>query len=103
MAKPRRAYEAAAQRDGTRAARRTRRREFEPRRKRFANDGVLNSHDGALKSPSLVSKSPSLGYQSPRRSPTTAFYRWLRYRLKTKNVSAKVAAAWQGAAVRMTS
>ena len=91
MAKPRRAYEAAAQRDGTRAARRTRRREFEPRRKRFANDGVLKTpswaNDGVLNSPSCANDGAfhttgtlmprrwhTTGYQSPRRSPTTACY-----------------------------
>ena len=91
MAKPRRAYEAAAQRDGTRAARRTRRREFEPRRKRFANDGVLKTpswandgvlnspscaNDGALKSPSCandgVLKSPSLADDGVSKSPSFA-------------------------------
>ena len=85
MAKPRRAYEAAAQRDGTRAARRTRRREFEPRRKRFANDGVLKTpswandgvlnspscaNDGALKSPSC--KSPSSADDGVSKSPSFA-------------------------------
>ena len=80
MAKPRRAYEAAAQRDGTRAARRTRRREFEPRRKRFANDGVLKTpswaNDGVLNSPSCANdgalNSPSCANDGALKSPSCA-------------------------------